>query len=244
LDIGSATSAPQNNVAAADSNWVVGVGRLRADDRGAVQPTAFTARSSQTAPPATVPAENIHRVASEVRDADIDKLHLLLSRLMAQRASAAETEPIVSRARTLSHATQDPVAAGRARLVAERAEQYQRVARRRDGNTVIRENSIPVIPAGGTLPAEPAAAAVMTPRTSGGDMHSGFLVQVYSSRPNSPPFALTDHAGNTTAYVTPTPGINLRGHLNSHVKVIGRRGFLRGLNMPHYVVAQAVRTPE
>lgn len=73
---------------------------------------------------------------------------------------------------------------------------------------------------------------------------NGYLVQVYSARSNSPPFALTDHAGRTVAYVTPAPGVNLRTHLNSQISVVGSRGYLTGLNTPHIMVTQAVRTPE
>ncbi len=246
LEIGAGASAPQNNLAAAESNWVLGTGRLGQPSTisGGVQQTSYQEQvSNQGSQSRTVPAANVDQIAREVLDADVDKLQLLLSRLMANGASAAEVEPIVRRARSLSMTAVDQVTTGRARLVAERAQQYQNIARRRDGNTVIRDHSVPVIPAGHTTTsaaANPAAAAT-APR---GDTQTGYLVQVYSARSNSPPFALTDHAGNTIAYVTPQPGINLRGHLNSHIKVIGNRGFLRGLNMPHFLVSQAVRTPE
>lgn len=248
LDIGANTAAPQNNVTAGDSNWVIGAGRMTTTktetDQHGVRPAAFQDRMSQGARQArTIPAESINRIASEVRDADVESLQLLLSRLMANSASAAEAEPIVARARNLSMTTQDSVAAGRARLVAERAQQYQGVARRRDGNMVIRETGIPVIPGSGELQRDAKSPGIVSADRAG-EMQTGYLVQVYSARHNSPPFALTDHAGNTVAYVTPSPGINLRGHLNSHIKVIGNRGFLQGLNMPHILVSQAARTPE
>lgn len=250
LEIGAGNPAPRNNVAAADSNWVMGVSRLQSAATAArnVQPAAYQDHVQPSAAQArTVPAASINHIENEVRDADVEKLQLLLSRLMASSASAAELEPVASRARNLSMTSLNQVAAGRARLVAERAEQYQGVARRRDGNTVIRENGVPVIPASGTL-SQSRPHMVSTPPTMQSqpnrEIRTGFLVQVYSARANSPPFALTDHAGNTIAYVTPSPGINLRGHLNSHIKVIGTRGFLQGLNMPHIVASQAARTPE
>ncbi|GAA4469242.1 hypothetical protein [Novipirellula rosea] len=73
---------------------------------------------------------------------------------------------------------------------------------------------------------------------------TGFLVQVYSARKDSPPFAITDSTGRTLAYATPTPGLNLRMHLNSEVRVQGTRSYLQGLNTPHIRVAQAIRTSE
>ena len=70
---------------------------------------------------------------------------------------------------------------------------------------------------------------------------TGFLVQVYSSRANSPPFALTDDAGLTIAYVTPYPAVNLRNHLNSRVSVSGNEKLLEGMNTPHILVDRAIR---
>ena len=71
--------------------------------------------------------------------------------------------------------------------------------------------------------------------------YSGQLVQVYSARTHSPPFALTDGTGRTVAYVTPSPGINLRMHLNQQVSVTGTPGFVSGLNMPHVMALRADR---
>jgi hypothetical protein len=70
---------------------------------------------------------------------------------------------------------------------------------------------------------------------------TGYLVQVYSARQNSPPSALTDNLGNTVAYVTPAPGVNIRHHINSEVTVAGNQGYVQGLNTPHIVANQAVR---
>ena len=71
--------------------------------------------------------------------------------------------------------------------------------------------------------------------------YTGQLVQVYSARTHSPPFALTDGTGRTVAYVTPSPGINLRMHLNQQVTVTGTPGFVSGLNMPHVMALRADR---
>jgi hypothetical protein len=233
-----------------------------------------------------VPAERISQVEAEVSNADIDRLNLILSRLMAAQASAAETEPVERAARNLANQSADPVTAGRARMLAEKAERYRRVATRRDGNSVIQSSATitpatanaSVIGASGTTasglapsstgltgtgpglagtsagnsitgPAffAPSANASMPRGTDHGNgviEHAGYLVQVYSARSNSPPFALTDHSGRTVAYVTPAPGVNLRSHLNSRISVVGTRGYLTGLNTPHIMATQAVRTPE
>jgi hypothetical protein len=70
---------------------------------------------------------------------------------------------------------------------------------------------------------------------------TGYLVQVYSSRANSPPYALTDDAGLTIAYVTPYPGVNLRNHLNSRIAVRGNEKLLEGMSTPHILVDNAIR---
>ena len=170
---------------------------------------------------------------------------------MAARASAAEVEPLARAARQLASTSPDSLVAGRARLLAERVEQYRQVASRRDGEALIRNPSLPMNPAGQTLsfPAESGRQAVGGAMDGGltgvpASSQTGYLVQVYSARSNSPPFALTDNTGRTVAYVTPSPGVNLRTHLNSKVNVSGTQGFLTGLNTPHILATQAVRTPE
>jgi hypothetical protein len=246
-EIGAASPPPQSNLAAGDGNWVMGTnrsatGRLPASGGNQVQVAGYNRPESGGASAArTISADSIAQVEREVRDATVEQLQLLFSRLMARGASAAEVEPVVIRARDLSLKPLDQLNTGRARLLVERAQQYQGVARRRDGNTVIRESGIPVFPAGSRPDGGGAVSAISAPDKSA-QYETGYLVQVYSARPNSPPYALTDDAGNTIAYVTPQPGLNLRNHLNSHVRVSGQRGFLQGLNTPHIVVSEAGRT--
>lgn len=63
---------------------------------------------------------------------------------------------------------------------------------------------------------------------SAGDA-SGWLVQVHSSIPGQPEFALTDDAGNVIAYVQSTAALNLRRYLQQPVKIYGVRGYLPNL---------------
>ena len=203
-----------------------------------------------------VSAERLAQIESEARQADIEKLDLIFSRLMASRATAIETAPVSRAASNLSATSPNPLVVGRARMLLDRVERYRQVAHRRDGEVVVRDaasfNSpgnygravLPVthnqpIQSGsnagplyqGTVQSEAVKVANAT----------GTLVQVYSARTNSPPYALTDQSGRTIAYITPIPGVNLRTHLNHRVSVFGNRGFLTGLNTPHIVATQAVR---
>ena len=94
--------------------------------------------------------EQVQRVAAEVNGADVDRLQLVLSRLMARSGSSAEAQPVADAANRIASTSADQVMAGRARLLADRVQQYQRVAIRRDGATVMGRSTLgtPVIPAG------------------------------------------------------------------------------------------------
>jgi hypothetical protein len=199
----------------------------------------------------TATAERIAAIQAETEGADVERLSLMLSRLMAARASAEEAEPVARAATAMATSGTDPVMQGRARLLAERVLQYQRLSRMRLDEPAVLAGGVATAAAiepYSPVPLSPSAlsttsvpSASNTPSTVA---QVGYLVQVYSARTNSPPYALTDHSGRTVAYVTPSPGVNIRMHLNSQVKVIGQQGFLRGLNTPHILVTQASRTLE
>lgn len=202
-------------------------------------PTASPAMQTK----AQVSPQRIAQIEAEARVADGEGLSLIFSRLMASRATAAEVEPIARAAAQLAATSRDTVVAGRARLLAERVEQYRQMAARRDGPLATpAAGSVGVTLGQLTTPTTPAPSQGLEANPPASQ--SGFLVQVYSARSNSPPFALTDNTGKTVAYVTPGPGLNLRPHLNSKVVVSGTQGFLTGLNTPHILANQAARTPE
>ena len=224
------------------------------------------ASAQQTLPDRVVPAakkltyvsaERLMQIEHQTRQADIEQLGLIFSRLMASRATAAEAAPVARAAFSLASSARDPLIAGRARMLTERVEQYRQVAHRRDGDVVIRSDGLPFVPANNKFPVLPSSYRMPVAATSNaGPLYqgpaqseatkiaseTGYLVQVYSARTNSPPFALTDNSGRTVAYVTPIPGVNLRPHLNNRVSVFGNRGFLTGLSTPHIVATQAVRS--
>ncbi|HBV62269.1 MAG TPA: hypothetical protein DEF45_04525 [Rhodopirellula sp.] len=203
-----------------------------------------------------ISSERLAQIEYETQQADIEQLGLVFSRLMASRATATETTPVARAAYRLMTTSPNPLAVGRARMLLGRVEQYQQVAQRRDGEVVVRDAAIlnstsgaryPVLPASHMQPIQSVSNA--GPLYQGPAQRdavkvanaTGTLVQVYSARTNSPPFALTDSSGRTVAYVTPIPGVNLRPHLNHRVSIFGNRGFLTGLSTAHIVATQAVR---
>jgi hypothetical protein len=219
---------------------------------GKLTPTA----APNLRPLPVVSPQRIAAVQAETEGADVERLSLMLSRLMASRASAEEAEPVARAASQMATSGTDPVRQGRARLLAERVRQYQRLSRMRLGEPVIQADRVTTAGSVDTvsqaslspppLPPPPFPTAPNPPASGASSTVAqvGYLVQVYSARTNSPPYALTDHSGRTVAYVTPSPGVNIRMHMNSQVKVIGQQGFLRGLNTPHILVTQASRTLE
>ncbi|MGB7329386.1 MAG: hypothetical protein WBD31_31175 [Rubripirellula sp.] len=256
MQVSGSAPMPAQQLSPAASGWAPSSGMTPA-----VAPPILNPVNAK--PMNVVSSQRIEQIRQEASGANIDTLTLLLSRLMAAQASGLETEPVAAAARQLAGTTNDPSIATRARLLAERADQYARVATRRDGNALIRNQGDVMladaqtpeidsleIPSGlGTIASAIGLGAPQTtsPPPSPSEAAPAFggqLVQVYSARPNSPPFALTDNTGRTVAYVTPIPGVNLRTHLNSQVNVIGTAGFLPGLNMPHVLASQAVRTPQ
>lgn len=270
-DIGTLPAAAPAANAAADSNWVVGgqrppiaiavsapsaqgngqtiqqVSAVQELPHGPNTPQGGTtpATLTPTAPPnlqpmATVSPERIAAIENETKGADVDRLSLVLSRLMASQASTAEAEPVAQAALQLSVTSNDPVIQGRAQLLAERVRQYQRVSGLREQNALTQVSAA----SGAAIPMTNGTASSVRPIVPSTVAQVGYLVQVYSARSNTPPYALTDNAGRTLVYVSPMPGVNFRVHLNSHVKVVGQQSFLRGLNTPHILATRAFRTPE
>ena len=67
------------------------------------------------------------------------------------------------------------------------------------------------------------------------------MVQVHTSNPGQPQFALTDDAGNVIAYVQSTASLNLRRYLQQPVTIHGIRGYLPGLAAKQIVAERVVR---
>ncbi|MCA9140546.1 MAG: hypothetical protein KDB00_27430 [Planctomycetales bacterium] len=278
---------------ASDRRWMVGSDRSidrPIDARPDLSPPRSLANSEQpsltssdggtslgrpvpmpTKPNRIVSVAAISRVEDAIADANVDTVRQVLSKLMAEGASADEMGPVVRRAEELLSAG-DVNDATRKRELLDLAQRYRNVAARRDGVTLIQSNAlataqpmarpmgvqpdlVPLTNAsvqavqqvGAEMPlrnspqSSMASQMIQTPLAPEVGSATGYLVQVYSSRANSPPFALTDDSGLTIAYVTPYPGVNLRNHLNSRIAVRGTEKLLEGMSTPHILVDQAIR---
>lgn len=215
----------------------------------AVQPVSGSEWvSSNPRLPAAIssPALSPSSPPTDYRHLSLDALQLELSRRMVASARVAEVEGLRLAADNLVATAASETERQRATHLAQRVRQYQSIASRRDGEPLpipeLSAGSGTVIPAVAMSPPPGqvnfAGAGASPPEVS------GYLVQVYSARPESPPFALTDASGRTTHYVSPTPGFNLRRFLNQHVIIAGQAGYDTGLDTPHIIASTAVRSPE
>jgi hypothetical protein len=193
-------------------------------------------------PAAVVPVSNTI-ASSRSNDRSVDALQLELSRLMSRSAPAVDVEPVLAAATEQSRTGKTESDRQRASMIVERAQQYRQVANRRDRESFTAPSSLPPL----TSYPEPILSGIVprvpTSEDSPAEM-VGFLVQVFSSRPDSPPFALTDKQGRTIFYVSPAPGVNLRRNLNQYVTVRGSAGYATGLDTPHVIASGVVRTLE
>lgn len=151
---------------------------------------------------------------------DLQSMQIQFGQLISSSASAVMVDALRLRVERLVTSSSDPVERGRAQLLAERIIKYQDVASRRDGT------------------GRPAPTSSSAPTTF---QQQGWLVQVYSARPEAPPFALTDQDGKTIAYLSPSAGMNPRRHLNRKVGIVGRTNYLTGIETPHVIAEQIVR---
>ena len=220
------------------------VSRSTSVSRGGLTPSSLPPNlqsPNNIQPTKQVSVEQITRVHQEVQNATAEQLEVTLSRLMAERASAEESEVVAAAARGIARTTPNTSLATHAREIAEQADRYARLASRRDRSISptfllgqLSTTGTPVIP----MPSPPSVTPLQ-PAPNQGMTMTGQLVQVYSARPHSPPYALTDATGRTIAYVTPSPGINLSSYLNTQVTVSGTAGQPTGLDTPHVIAQRA-----
>lgn len=180
--------------------------------------------SRQLQASATFPSNSPRTTSDPLQQLQVD-----LARLMATQGTAQQAASLRTQVQQLVQTVNDPVDRGRARLLIDRIEQYQEIANRRSGQPMVQ-------PVSATEPAEvPQSTAPV------GYDRQGWLVQVYSSRPDAPPFALTDRDGQTIAYLAPAAGINARRLLNHEVGIIGRLNSRNDSETPYFIAEQIVR---
>ncbi|MCC9602723.1 hypothetical protein LOC67_19410 [Stieleria sp. JC731] len=266
-----ATAAPVGGNALSQIGSRLGEPQVSPANHVAQASRVAQASAAETAKRREVSVEQIARIADAMVTADVGNVDRWLSKLIAESASADEMDPLIRRAEDLLRTGVIADANRTRELLSRAREYRYIAARRDGptlvrGNGVgvrsepvltasqshapasqsITTASQAVAPASATveMPLQTQVPAKVVPVEDPKPVRenaTGYLVQVYSSRPNSPPYALTDETGVTTAYVTPFPGINLRTHLNSRVAVKGQQKLLEGMSTPHFLVDEVIR---
>lgn len=186
---------------------------------------------------------------------ELNRLQADLTAMVAAPASSWDLKDIKQRTEYLIKYGSTPVSRGRARLLLERIEEFEQHASKTAFTTFGRVTSATYSSApatfasGGTNPpvttAQFGARPDDLPQSSallrGGRQYdaTGWLVPVYGATTSLPEYALTNQAGQTVAYVTTLPGMNLSIYLNKPVGIIGLRGYLPQLQAG-YIQAERV----
>jgi len=159
-------------------------------------------------------------------------LEVDLTLMVAGDASKWNLKPLRERAEALVEDGSSPLERGRARLLLDRIAEFE--------STLPPGYDDPVaLPKTAPSTSSDAAAVATKPEFETRYDAVGYLMPVLGSRPDLPPYQLTDKDGNTLQYVSPAPGVNLNRYVKKQVGLYGQRGYLETLKKQH-VTAQRV----
>ncbi len=170
----------------------------------------------------------------------VEQLLIELSDTVARPVQQWDLASVATQAQRIVDGGANAIERGQARLLLERIEQFDRVARQ-SGASAPRSNPFSLAsrttsPSVGLASASRAQSQVPTARSAELQAKydaTGWLVLVHGSSPDKPPYALTDSAGQILAYVSALPGLKFDAYLNKPVGVNGRRGYLPQMQAAH-----------
>lgn len=202
--------------------------------------TLLTSATSQpaTSQPATWQSATANEDAYAAVNISSPELQQIQLSLSSEVAKPIEQWNLASYKATIEQRLQqssDPLYRGEARLLIDRIDAFIQL-KNRSTHTVPAVNN--AAPLGPLMPSNPETPATWI-NASQYDA-SGWLVPVHATHTGQPEYAITDDRGNTLAYVTAVPGVNLRRHLRQPVGLKGRRGYLADLNANHIVAERVV----
>ena len=151
--------------------------------------------------------------------------------------------PIAKETQRLVESAPTPVERGQARLMLDRLNEFDALARKAGLNPT---NA--VVPAGSATGS--GSAVTSAGYTTNGQYDAslydatGWLVPVYAAGKDQPTHALTNKSGQIIAYVSGLPGMNLELYVNQSVGIQGLRGYLPQLKANHIQAQRVVRIAE
>lgn len=169
----------------------------------------------------------------------IDLLQVAVSEIAARPMESWDFASVTTDVRRLIEAAPTPVERGRARLLLERIEEFELLARKAGlpiGGVVTASSTSNIN--GSAVSAEhsvaPEELASLYDAT-------GYLVPVHAAAVGQPSYALTKKDGTMIAYVSPLPGMKLDHYVNQAVGIKGLRGYLPQLQANHLQAQRIVR---
>lgn len=182
-------------------------------------------------------------LAPEEYQAELDRLDMQLSSMVAEEPTVWSFDDLRRRTRLMLAEAGTAVERGRARILLKKITRFADIKHRSDTLLAMREETERSNQQWLSLQRPEGyagrGAAVEDDRYDG----SGELMRVVSPKLGAPRYALVDDRGEVRCYVSPAPGVNLRHYLGRCVGVSGTRGYMPEQRAQH-IMAQHVRPLE
>jgi hypothetical protein len=178
---------------------------------------------------------------------ELGQLQASLSEMVARPMETWNFTPIVADLQRLIESAPTPIERGQARLMLERLEEFEQLARKAGWYPADRVIAASGEKSGGVATAgynaSPSSNASNDSSSYDASLYdaTGWLVPVHASTKGQPTHALTNASGQIVAYVSALPGMNLELYVNQAVGIQGLRGYLPQLKANHIQAQRVVR---
>ncbi len=196
--------------------------------------SASVAAPNPGRPPVGGDSSRPQPLSEEAFQKELDRLQLELSSTVTENTAVWSFESLRNGANWLLQRAQTAAQRGQARELANRIDRFDDIKQRYDAVHAAQHHN--------PRPSRPVAS--LPPRDGTGD--GGFdaddrfdgvgrLAAVEAPQLGAPRYALLNEAGEVRCYVTPAPGLNLRGYIGKQVGVTGTRGYMPEKHARHLV---------
>ena len=202
-------------------------------------------RNDRRAPPSdeslAVRSARPREFSPEEFKAELDRVDLELSTMIAEPMSVWTFETLQDRTNLLLDRAQTAVERGRVRLLADKIARFDDLKQRQDALDALRERT----------DRNARLYADLRPRDSYDDRSRetrleqegrydavGRLTEVTPTKPGAPRYALVDDSGAIRSYITSSPGVRLQNYLGREIGVNGTRAYLVEQRAEHVLARQ------
>jgi hypothetical protein len=173
-------------------------------------------------------------LSPEAYQKELDRLELELSSTLTEETALWSFDSLRDRANWLLDRAQTAVERGRARTLANKITRFEDIKHRYDSAHAMRDRASRPPRLLASLPSQGAGSKDEKASDSDDRFDGvGRLTTVASPKLGAPRYALLDDTGDVRCYVTPAPGLNLRGYVGKQVGVTGTRGYMPEQHASH-----------